>query len=533
MITNHTQNLLIQTKIILQNFLPETFLLICIFFLIFYKLFIKERFSPVYCIVFLLYSIICLLITIYLVTQAGAFDNHLFLINYKICFIKIIILSISTICLILFRYSLTKSETNCLGYFIFYLFTTFICMLAISIKVTHLYFLFIFLELLTICFYLLSSFNYNNYGYLLFRFIHKRKLLYLSSLFGFLGLIFFESHSYIWSLFLGKQLQSYNYFSMLLNYNKYILLIGTICLILSLLLKLTVYHSPTHYIYYQKTPLITIIYMHLIPKIIFFYFISELLFTNYYFSTFKCHFTLLLTIVGLCCLVISIGMRRLFLKHCLEYLSLVNTGYLLLCITPLTFKSLNYSVYFFFYYILIILFYGGIVMFFDNEQYPGKRISFDTILSNIEDKDYLSVTLLTLFSFFFGLPPTRRDYPCSRGVPFNGFFLQGLLLTSLVVGGFYLILILLIFFNYILFFFYVATIIPFWFEQKTPKFILFFEYLNSSPIYLYLFPKYLNLFPEYLNVFLVEFISFYLIILTLILQVDNTLITNFIQTFHI
>jgi hypothetical protein len=172
-------------------------------------------------------------------------------------------------------------------------------------------------------------------------------------------------------------------------------------------------------------------------------------------------------------------------------------------------------------------------MFFDNEQYPGKRISFDTILSNIEDKDYLSVILLTLFFLFFGLPPTRRDYPCSRGVPFNGFLLQGLLLTSLVVGGSYLILIILILFNYILFFFFVATIIPFWYEQKTPKFILFLEYLNLSPIYLYLFPKYLNLFPEYLNPFLVEFILFYLIILTLILQVDNTLITNFIRTFYI
>ena len=93
-------------------------------------------------------------------------------------------------------------------------------------------------------------------------------------------------------------------------------------------------------------------------------------------------------------------MRRLFLKHYIEYISLVNSGYLLLCLSPLTSTSLNYSIYFLLYYILILLFYGSIFSFFDNIENPGKRISFDTIFFEIEKKDHLSI-ILSIFLFFY------------------------------------------------------------------------------------------------------------------------------------
>jgi hypothetical protein len=194
--------------------------------------------------------------------------------------------------------------------------------------------LFFSFEILSVFFYILSSFNYNNFAYLKFRPLRPRKLLYLSSFLGFTGLVLFESHFYIWGYDLSNQIEASGYFLNLVENNKYILIISIFCLISSLILKSTIYYFPTYYIYYQKTPLITIIYMHLIPKVLFFYFMIELIFTNFYFNMLKDYITLFLIIGSLCCLIIGIGMRRLFLKHFLENLALVNTGYLFLCLTP-------------------------------------------------------------------------------------------------------------------------------------------------------------------------------------------------------
>ena len=139
-------------------------------------------------------------------------------------------------------------------------------------------------ELIIICFYILSSFNFNNFGYLLFRFIHKRKLLYFSSVSSFLGLFFFQGYSQLESLALLNDFKNLNYFfSILLLHKQYSLIVSVVFLLISLIFKMIIFHSPTHYIYYQKTPIITIIFMHLIPKILFFYLIIELIFTNYYF----------------------------------------------------------------------------------------------------------------------------------------------------------------------------------------------------------------------------------------------------------
>ena len=486
------------------------------------NLFLKNNLNIFILQFFFLYCIISLMITFYLLIFIYKFklftnlENDLLILNYKICFMKGTVLIISLICLILFRYSLTeKSETSCLIYFIFYLFNTLVCLIVLSINIKYLHVLIISLELLTISFYTLSCYNYSNFAYLIFRPIHKRKLLYISSVFGILGLFLFESHFYIWSLYLSKQMYSYSYFLMLFANNKYVLVTSVLFLTSNILLKLVTFHSPTHYIYYQKTPLITIVYMHLIPKIIFFYFLIDLLFTNFYFIISEYYLNLLIISASLFCLIIGIGMRRLFLKHSLEYLGLVNTGYLLLCLTPLTFKSVDYCISILFFYILIILFYGGIVLFFDNELNPGKRISFDIIFSDIDQKDYFTIGLSLVIFSFFGMPPTRRDYPCSRGIPFNGFIIQWLLVKSLLDAKSYLILIPLIIFNFILFLFYIWTVFPFWDERKYNKF---------------------DSFPKYLNLFIIEFATLYSIftILTLILlQLNSNFITNFIQTFSI
>ena len=269
-----------------QKFTPEILLLFCILLLIIYKYLFKERFSYLYSIFFLVYSFVILSIVIYLLIQMLFSDSicnkdtDLFIINSKVCVAKIVIIAISIICLLFFRYSLTNSQTNCLTnsqtnwYFILYLSTILICLMVLSINFSNLAFTFLSLELVITCFYILSSFNFNNFGYLLFRFIHIRKLLYFSSLLSLIGLLIFYGHYQLENLALINDFKNLNYFlPKLLVHKQYLLILSIVFLLLSLILKMVIFHSPTHYIYYQKTPIITIMFMHLTPKILFFYLI--------------------------------------------------------------------------------------------------------------------------------------------------------------------------------------------------------------------------------------------------------------------
>ena len=63
------------------------------------------------------------------------------------------------------------------------------------------------------------------------------------------------------------------------------------------------------------------------------------------------------------------------------------------------------------------------------------------------------------------MPPTRKDYPNSRGIPFNGVIFQFLLFVSLLDGEMYLLLLFLMIFNFIVFLFFSATVIPFWYNK--------------------------------------------------------------------
>ena len=489
-------------------FLPGIFLSICILILILYNFFSIEKFKQIYTFFFLIYSIISIVITLFLVIVNNyfAFDNGFFIINYKTTFIQSTILFISLTCLILFRRSLTKSRTNCLKYFIFYLFTVLVCLLTTLANINNLFFLFLIFEFVTICFYILSSFIFNNFGFLVFKFVPKNKLFYSSLILSFTGLLLIKSQ-----VFLNIILNRYPVHIFLLQEKDCFITIGTILISISLLLKIVLLYSPTNFIYYKKTPLITIIFMQLVPKFFFFYYFSELVLLNHYFICNKDCISLVTLLISLSCLVISIGMRRLFLKHFIEYLALVNSGYLLLCFFPLNLINLIHCIYFLLFYVLIIYIYGGILLFYDDKIYPSLKVSFDTILFTFSKKKIYYNLILILIFFFLGMPPTRKDYPSSRGIPFNGFILQLLVFQSLIYSKMYLIIFLLIIFNSILFSFAFWTIIPFW--QKKKKKISF-------------------VLPRFYNSLVKEFIILYLILLVLlIVQFDSILISNYVQTF--
>jgi NADH:ubiquinone oxidoreductase subunit 2 (subunit N) len=268
------------------------------------------------------------------------------------------------------------------------------------INTSQFYILLVFFEFLTLCFYILSSFNYENHGFLIFRFIPMRKLFYFSFFLVCIGIFLFKSYHYINIFVLSGSILESSYLRFIILNREFFLIIGIISILISLVFKMVVFHSPTEFIYYRKTPVMTIIYMHLVPKVMFFYFISEFVYTNYYFLIVNYWVKLVLVCMSLSCLIISIGMRRLFLKHFMEYLSLVNSGYLLLCFVPLTYESLYSSFYFIFFYTFIIFSYGGVCLFIDDQINPGRRISFDLIFLNIEKQDYYTIIISAFFFFF-------------------------------------------------------------------------------------------------------------------------------------
>jgi hypothetical protein len=89
---------------------------------------------------------------------------------------------------------------------------------------------------------------------------------------------------------------------------------------------------------------------------------------------------------------------------------------------------------------LLILGYGGILLYYDIDFLGGHKISFDTIYREQKYDDFCTIIIPLIVSFFFGLPPTRKDYPCSRGIPLNGFIFQCILFLSLLGGVIYLLL---------------------------------------------------------------------------------------------
>ena len=423
--------------------------------------------------------------------------NNFILINYQVYCVQVSIIYISIFCLVLYRRVLTRSATNCLNYFFIYILTTLVCLIVLMINISYLYSLLISMEVLSICFYLVGSFNFTVKGYLIFRYLPKKKVLIVSTILGLVGIFLLEMQSYLDYICIMEYSIYCQYFLILLKKGHYFYKGGFLLILINLLFKFIVFYGPTHRIYYEKTPTITIIYLHLIPKIIVLHLILKLVFSDFFIFMSNCN--LILISLGLICLVISIGMRKVFLKNYMEYLALVHSGYLLLCLTPLTYNSTYLSLYYMFFYVLLILGYGGILLYYDIDFRGGHKISFDTIYREQEYDDLCTIIIPLIVFFLFGLPPTRRDYPCSRGIPFNGFKFQFILLVSLLDGGMYLLLFFLTIFNFIIFLFFSATVIPFWYNKLDE--IRKFKILEP--------PRGV----QWLDKYIIEFDFFYLIIL--------------------
>jgi len=484
--------------------LPEIFLVICLLMLIVYLFIFPIKFDN-YHLYFLLVTVFILSFLIFLINiiyffnkfPICLFDNFI-VIDYQVYCSQVSILYVSIFCLVLYRRILTRSVTNCLIFLFFYLLATLVGLIIMMVNIIHIYSLVILLEILSICFYLLASFNYTGKGYLIFRFLPIKKIFFFSSILGLFGIIFIEIQSYLDYIYIFDHFIYCHYLLILLKKGQYFYKWGFLLILGNFLFKFLVFYGPTDRIYYEKTPTISIVYMHLIPKMVILSLIFKLLLSDFFiYNKVECNFIFI--ILGLFCLIISIGMRRVFLKNYMEYLALVHSGYLLLCLSPLTYTSIYLSIYYFFFYIFLILGYGGILLYYDIDFRGGHKISFDTIYCEQEYGDFCTIIIPLIVFVIVGLPPTRKDYPCSRGIPFNGLIFQCLLSVSLLNGEIYLLLLVIIIFNFIVFLFFSATVIPFWFNKlKEIQNFKIFEPPRSI---------------ECLDKYIIELIFFYLCIL--------------------
>jgi NADH:ubiquinone oxidoreductase subunit 2 (subunit N) len=156
--------------------------------------------------------------------------------------------------------------------------------------------------------------------------------------------------------------------------------------------------------------------VHLLSKIVIIFLIFKLIFTDFYFfNTEKYYLSLMLVTISICCLVVGIGMRRLFFKNYIEYVSLINLGYFLLCLNPLTLDSIYFCLYFLLFYIFIIMGYGGILLFIDfSSRY---NTDLGKMLLDMKNKDYYTILFSSLMFTVIGMPPTQSEYPSNTKLP--------------------------------------------------------------------------------------------------------------------
>lgn len=386
-------------------------------------------------------------------------DNFIFVIQICIIIISILLLIISS------NYIHLNKFIN-FEFIILILFSLFgLFILIISNDLSLLY---LSLELQSICFYILTSFNRNNpYSiesglkyFILGSFSSIILLFGISILYGYSGLL---SLSEI-NLFMNA-INIYYY-----KYDIYLIYISLILMIISILFKL--YAAPFHFwisdIYQGSLTIITM-YFSTIPIIPIFFILNKLLiniFNNFY----SVYIPLIMfSIINSIFLGTLGALYQKKIKRLLAYSSITTTGYILIPFineNPL----ILYNIYFYiFSYILSIfsIFIFFINIFLNKNKFYIEQIS--SLNGYIEINKYNSYILLFCLFSISGLPP------------FPLFISKLFLITNLANIENYLLIFLILFTSIISTYYYIYIIKTIFFNRKkkwlffkNPNFILLF-----------------------------------------------------------
>lgn len=469
------------TYIVLNSFIPEIFLSLCILIQLIFNAYLvtdldynfpiieKELLSQTF------FILICLLVLIVNSKVEGFFSNFLFINDSGSRLIKILfVFSCISILLILIR-SFKIQKLNFFEYFTIFLLS--ILSLLLLISASDMISAYLVIEMQALSFYVLASFRRNSAfsteaGLKYFisgAFISGIFLFGCSIIYGILGTLNFTNMGLLLSFPLENSFTSLNTF----------LFIGVLMITITFLFKLSV--VPFHFWspdVYEGSPLASTVVFSIIPKFsIFSFFIKWL-------SVILPSFPLISNLLLFCGLLsvffgAFFAIRQKRLKRLVIYSSIAQVGFL---IAALSINSLNslISVYFFLciYILTSIAIWTNFSLFYqfkDRINILKKLNSTPLFLSSLSNffkfNSLWSISFVIIFFSIAGIPPL------------SGFLSKIFILFSLVEVNNIMGSLLLVLLSAVSVFYYLRIIKIIYFESKDLNFNKQFQIVFNTPLF--------------------------------------------------
>ena len=488
-------------SVILKSFLPEIFLSVTILFnLIFnsltlnvpkfnYPIMDKEVISQ------LTFILVVALLLLLNNSIEGYFVYFLFINNFSVKLIKLLILSISLFCIFPINVGFKSQKLNFFEYYIVFLFSVFATLLLVS--ASDLLSIYLSVEMQSLSFFVLASFKRNSVFsseaglkyFILGSFISGVLLFGCSILFGCLGTLSLPNLKILLAFpFLGE-------YSL---YNN-IVLIGALCLIVVFLFKIAA--APFHFWMpdvYEGSPLSSTIIFSIVPKLAIFYLFLKWLSIIEGFDNIR----EILIISGLLSTFVGsfFALRQKRLKRLIVYSSIAQIGFLVLGTSVINVDSFSNIYFFLIVYIItsfILWFLVSLSFGFSTEvaNFDGVKKINPLFLSNLSSlfnvNQSWAVSNLLIFFSFAGIPPLL------------GFFAKFLIFFSLIRAEYFWTSFWLLLLSIVSVFYYLRVLKIIFFEK------LSVNRLNSSQIIFNSFNLELNCLLVSFFLFLLLFLFFY------------------------
>jgi NADH-quinone oxidoreductase subunit N len=338
--------------------------------------------------------------------------------------------------------------------------------LFLMISTNHLFFIFVFLEMINLSLYVLIGLNkYSNFGIeIAYKYFIQSSYVTLIGLFGVsiiyikTGTLFISELSFILNTFPVDNIIN---FSFLLIFVTFFFKLGLFPL-----------HNWVADLY-QNAHLVTATFIGIVPKIAYIFIFFELygLVSN---CSFVFFFVILISFLSIIYGSIF-SLYEVSLKRLLGYGSIVHMGFIIIAISLFELISVASAfLYIIFYTLLMFIIFIFLQLFIEKKEESNEIVFLDNITSlyiffnkNILLSIIFSFTLLSL-----------------AGLPFfMGFFSKLYILLALISYGYFFIVIILLFFNILITIYYIRLI----------RFTLFAEERNYKVYKIYYNIKFLNI----------------------------------------
>lgn len=456
--------------LIFKSFLPEIFFIFCILYQLVLNIKFLKKFKQSVPIIneelFTqgIYICFCLLILYFNQKLVGYSNNFLVLIDYSILNIKIMLSFFLCISFIIYWRNFVIQKINFFEYFTI-LFLS-ILGLFLLLNTYDLVFGYLILELQTLCFYVLASFNRNSSFsieaglkyFVMGSIISGIFLLGCLIVYAFLGTTNFQRLSLLLAFPIE---QTFFYYSVL---------VGVLLITITFLVKMVI--APFHFWapdVYEGSPLSTTIFFSLLPKIsIITLFIRWL---NICFPSYSI-LSFFLLLVGLFSVFwgayLAISQKRF--KRFIIYSSISQIGFVIMALSLHTYESYSSIYTYIVIYIITSCVIWGcfsnfyVLNFLLSKEFKIKPVMITELSSLINSKPLWACSILIVFFSFAGIPPL------------SGFLAKILIIFCLLRENIYFFSILLVLISIISSYYYLRIVKLIFFEKNKQNVL----YLNHT-----------------------------------------------------